>query len=299
MKTIRNIFLVAVVTLFSSTLFAQGDILSAADFMKLYKTDKNLVIIDASKAENYNKVHIKNAINLPHGDLYQIAEIDGLIETPEKLAKILGDHGVSETNTIVLTDGGSQKYSCRIYWILKYLGTPNVKILHKDMIAFKKARVPLTSVPAKRKPVTFNYSVDKSVIANIDEVKSGKYTLIDARTPEEYNGTADNSDGHLPGAVNINYTEFLNDKNAFKSKEEMEKLVSRYGITANTPVIAYCRTSVRAAVIFVAFKNVLGYNNIKVYDGAYLEWVYKNNAVNTKAKVSTQKSAKTGSGGGC
>ncbi len=299
MRTIRNIFIVAIFTLFSANIVAQGDIISATDFMKLYKTDKNLVIIDASKADNYNKIHIKNAINLPHGDLYQIAEIDGLIETPEKLAKILSDHGVSQTNTIVVTDGGSQKYSSRIYWILKYLGAPDVKVLHKDMMAFKKARVPLTSVPAKRKPVSFAPSIDKSVIADINYVKSGKAKLIDARTPEEHNGTADNSDGHLPGAININYKDFLDEHDAFKSKEELEKLVGKYGITASTPVVAYCRTSVRAAVIYVAFKNILGYDNIKVYDGAYAEWVWKDNPVNTKANVSMHKSGKTGSGGGC
>lgn len=299
MKTIRNIFIVAILALIAMPLFAQYDIISAADFMKLYKTDKNLVIIDASKPDNYSKVHIKNAINIPHSDFYQEPKADAFLKSPQEMTKILGEKGVSNTNTIVVYDEGSQKYSTRVYWILKYLGAPNVKVLHKDMIAFKKARVPLTSVPAKRKPVTFTPSVEQTVFADINDVKNGKTILIDARTPEEYNGTSENSDGHLPGAINIPYKDFLNDHNAFKSKAELEQLVSKYNLTPDKPVIAYCQTSIRAAVIYAGLKNILGFKNVKVYDGAYLDWVNKGNRVETKSSVSVHKSARTGSGGGC
>ena len=114
--------LLAVVAIFlTGSVVAQGDIISAKDFVKLAKTDKNLVIIDASKADSYGKVHVKNAINIPHETLYQETEIEGLINKPAELAAIFGEKGVVETKTIVVYDGGSQKYSSRVYWILKYL----------------------------------------------------------------------------------------------------------------------------------------------------------------------------------
>lgn len=134
-------------------------------------------------------------------------------------------------------------------------------------------------------------------MADLGYVKSGKAKIIDVRTTEEYVGSADNSDGHLPDAINIDYTELLTDTEAFKSKEDMEKVMSKYGITSSTPIVAYCRTSVRATVLYAALVNVLGYTDVKVYDGAYLEWVDKGNKVVAKAGVSTSK--KESSGGGC
>ena len=284
--------------LFSLSLFAQGDIISAADFMNLTKTDKNLVIIDASKAETYQKMHVKDAVNIPSESLAMAGnDIEGILKSPTDLAKLFGDAGVSETSTIVVYDEGSQKYSSRVYWTLKYLGAPNVKILHKDMDVWRQSRVPITKMPTPSKKATFTPKVNKALFADINEVKSGKAKIVDVRTAEEFSGAADNSDGHLPGAINIDHKDLLTDTEAFKSKEEMAKVVAAYGLTPDSPIICYCRTSVRAAVLYAALVNVLGYSNVKVYEGAYLEWVAQGNKLETKAGVSVKKS--TGSGGGC
>ncbi len=301
MSTIKNIVLSGLIVFAAITSsMAQGDIITAAEFMKMFKADKNLVIIDASKADSYKKTHIKNAVNIPHKSLYQETDVEGLIESPEALAGIFGAKGVSETKTIVVYDGGSQKYSSRVYWVLKYLGAPNVKILHKDMNEWRKSRVPITKMPTKVSKATFTPKVNANVIADLAYVKSGKAIIVDVRAPGEFDGTADNSDGHLPKAININHKDLLTDTEAFKSKAELEAIAKKHGLSADKAIVAYCRTSVRAAVLYAAFVNILGYTNVKVYDGAYLEWVAKGNQVNTKAGVSVQKKQKNAaSGGGC
>lgn len=285
------------VVLYSSSIFAQGDIITAADFMKMVKTNKNMVIIDASKADTYKKSHIKNAINIPHKTLYNETEIEGLIKDPAALAGIFGSKGVSETNTIVVYDGGSQKYSSRVYWILKYLGAPDVKILQKDMVQFRKSRVPLTPIPGKVKPATFTPNVNASIYADMAMVKSGNAIVIDARTTEEFDGTSDKSAGHIPGAVNIGYKEVLNTTEGFKNKAEMEKFAATYKLSADKPIIVYCNTGVIAAVIYAGLTNELGWTNVKIYDGAYKEWDAKGNKFENKAGVLTTK--KAASGGGC
>lgn len=298
MKTFRNILISGLTFLLvSTTVWAQGDIISAADFMKLFKADKSLVIIDASNADSYTKTHIKNAINIPHKALYQETEIEGLILEPAEMAKFLGSKGVSNDAAIVVYDGGSQKYSSRVYWVLKYMGATNVKVLHKDMDEWRKVRLPITKMPVKPKTVTFTPNVNASIIADLAYVKSGKAKVIDARAADEFDGSADNSDGHIPGAININYRDFLNEKEAFKSKAEIEAIFKANGITSSTPMVGYCRTSVRATVIYVAVVNVLGWNNFKVYDGAYLEWVAKGNKIDSKSGVSVKKKTGTSSGG--
>ena len=299
MNTIKYFIAVICVGLIFNTGLAQNDIITAAEFIKLTKSDKNLVIIDASKADSYQKMHVKNAVNVPSEAVSQEnGKVDGLLKSPEELAKLFGEAGVSEKNTIVVYDGGSQKYSSRIYWVLKYLGAPNVKILHKDMDMWKKSRVPITKMPSSVKATTFTPNVNAKILATTADVKSGKATVIDVRTHEEYVGSADNSDGHIPKSININYVDFLTDTEAFKSKEEMQKVASKYGLTADTKIIGYCRTSVRATVIYAALVNVLGYKNVEVYDGAYLEWVEEGNNIETKAGVAVKKSGSS-SGGGC
>ncbi|NQU32738.1 MAG: sulfurtransferase [Bacteroidetes bacterium] len=301
MKKLRNILLSGLVVLiYSSGLMAQGDIISAAEFMTMLKTDKNMIVVDASKADSYTKTHIKDAVNIPHKSLYNETEVEGLIEDPAKLAAIFGSKGVSETKTIVVYDGGSQKYSSRVYWILKYLGAPNVKILQKDMDQWRKSRVPITKMPTKITKATFTPKVNNAIYADLAYVKSGKATIIDARTTEEFDGTSDKSDGHIPGAINIGYKEVLNATEGFKNKAEIENFVAQYKLSADKPIVVYCNTGVIAAVIYVALTNIVDWKNVKVYDGAYKEWEALGNKFETKAGVSTEKKVKSNSSdGGC
>lgn len=299
MKKLTSILLSGLlVVLYSSTLMAQGDIITAADFMKMFKTNKNMIVIDASKADSYTKTHIKNAVNIPHKSLYKAGDIEGLIEDPAKLASIFGSKGVSDSKTIVVYDGGTQKYSSRVYWVLKYLGAPDVKILHKDMDQWRKSRVPITKMPSKIAKATFTPKVNNAIYADMAFVKSGKATIVDARTTEEFDGTSDKSAGHISGAINIGYKEMLNAKEAFKTKAEMEKVIAKYKLSADKPIAVYCNTGVIAAVIYVGLTNVMGWTNVKVYDGAYKEWDAKGNKFENKAGVLTTKKD-ANSGGGC
>ena len=280
MKKFRNILLAGlVVVLYSSSLMAQGDIITAADFMKLYKTDKSLVTIDAAKADSYKKSHIKNAVNIPNVNLNNNKD-DGFLISNEELATIFGNMGVSPEKTIVVYDGGDQKSASRVYLILKYLGAPNVKILHKNMATFKKSRVPLTPMAAKPKKVTFTVNINDAILADIDEVKSGKYKLVDARDANEFAGTTEKSVGHIPGAIHIAYKDVVDEKtHVFKSKAELESLVVGKGINPGDAVIVSCQSGKRAAVLYVVFVDILDYKNVKMYDGSYNEWVAKGNKV--------------------
>lgn len=279
MKT--NRILTLIVALILSVVYglvAQIDIISAKDFMGLAKENPNLVVIDAGKAKSFENNHVKCAIYISHLDLYQKDnEIDGLILPPEQLAAFFGDKGISENSEIVIYDDGSQKYNTRIYWILKYIGANNVKLLHMDMTEWAKVRIPLTTAMVTLKPVTFTPTVHPEIYADLDMVSKAEtdksIVLIDARTDEEFDGTGSGSTGHIPGAIHLDYKLFLTDTGAFKPEEELRKMVEDLGITPDKEIITYCKTSVRAAPVFVAFKNILGFENVRIYDGAYNEWV--------------------------
>ncbi|MCB0568490.1 MAG: sulfurtransferase [Phaeodactylibacter sp.] len=263
-------------------LLAQADIISADEFVKLTKANPDVVVVDANKPDNFKANHLKGAVNIYHNDLYQKGDIDGLILSPDELAAIFGAAGISETTPLVIYDDGTQKYSSRVYWILKYIGAQDVKLLHKDLDAWKKVRLPLTAQATPRKAVVFTPAVDASIFATTEEVQANLdnpgVVIVDARTADEYNGVS-KSDGHIPNAVNLNYEELLTANGAFKPAEEMKALLEAKGLTPDKELIFYCRTSVRATVAYAALKNVLGYTRVKVYDGAYNEWVATNPVV--------------------
>jgi thiosulfate/3-mercaptopyruvate sulfurtransferase len=283
MKRTSVAMILAVMFLFIAQALTAQVLVSAKDFTAEKKKDKTMVVIDANTADNYAKSHVMGAVNIPHKELYQDGEIEGLIKSPADLAAYFGKKGISNTSNIVIYDDGSNKYSSRVYWVLDYLGASDVRILHKDMDQWKAARVPLTRNKTAVKATTFTPKTDASILATMADVKgcSGSCVVVDARHVSEYNGTSEKpvSAGHIKGAKNVEYKEFLDDKGAFKSADQLKAVAGKYGLTSDKTIILYCVTSVRAAVTFVALKEILGYPNVKVYDGAYNEWKAKGGAM--------------------
>lgn len=271
---LNKLILLGLILLVASALSAQ-DIISVADLAKISK-NADVVIISAGAEDSY-KVHIAGAVNIPHTSLCNNEPIRNVIKPTGEMAKMLGEKGVSSDKTIVVYDEGSGKYSGRMYWILKYLGAPNVKVLNGNMTAWKAGRKPITSAATSTSSATFTVKTDAAQLATMADIKSAignsSAVIIDARTPEEYAGTAETElrKGHIPGAVNINYETVMDSKGMLKSNADLKTLFESKGVTADKTVIAYCETSVRAGIVYMVLKG-LGFSKVKVYDGAYLEW---------------------------
>ncbi len=136
-----------------------------------------------------------------------------------------------------------------------------------------------------------NYKVERvyeEYRAYYDEVKAivdkkdPRYVLVDVRSPKEYSGeiTAPpeypmehaQRGGHIPTAKNIPWAQAVNDDGTFKSVEELRKLYESQGVTADKNVIAYCRIGERSSHTWFVLKYLLGYENVKNYDGSWTEW---------------------------
>jgi thiosulfate/3-mercaptopyruvate sulfurtransferase len=259
-----------------------GDVITAADFMALYNSNENLIIIDVNKSGTYNSSHIQNAINVFHADLYQKGDIPNIMMTPDEMASYLGEKGVKENSQIVVYDDGSQMYAARLYFILKYLGAADVKMLPNVSNQWKNAGIPMSSDPSELPATTFTPIVDQGIYASTDYVDAQKakseVAVLDLRTPMEYNGTL-RSKGHIPGAINISHSNLLTRSGAFKSKGELEAIARELGISPEQEIIFSCRTGIKASLGFTAFKNILEYENIKLYDGSYVEWAAAGKAI--------------------
>lgn len=252
--------------------------ITAKDFGAELKSNKSMIVIDVQAPDVYAKQHIQGAINIPHKSLYKTGPIEGQFLEPAELAAIFSKKGVSNTSKIVLYDDGSQKYNSRVWWVLKYLGATDVLLLHKDMAQMEAARIPLTSSPVTLKAATFTPVVNAEMNIDMATLKSlienPKVLLLDAREKDEYEGMdqAKKSKGHLPGAVFMNYKEVLTPTGAYKSKEEILAIAAQCGVAPEKEVIVYCQTGIKASVLFIAFEEIAGLRNIKLYAGAYAEW---------------------------
>jgi thiosulfate/3-mercaptopyruvate sulfurtransferase len=238
----------------------------------------NVVVVSARDPKDYTKVHIPGAVNLWHKDLYKEGDIDALLKSPEEIAEILGNLGISEDKTIVIYDSGKAKFAGRIYWVLKYMGAKDVRILDGHMKMWRKGRKPVTKDETEITPVKFKASPVDSIFATIDYVKSHMknkdFTLVDAREEDEFIGKKGltKRKGHIPGAIRIDFVEVLNEDGTMKSKEDLAKVFKDAGVTPDKDVVLYCESSVRAGIMYLALTSILDYPKVRVYDGALYEW---------------------------
>jgi thiosulfate/3-mercaptopyruvate sulfurtransferase len=272
----KQIFFIAFIA-FTGIIAANAqDIISAAELDKIYK-NANVVVVSAGTAAEYNKSHITGSIHIAYTAFDKTDKIKGLLMTPAQIAKILGDNGVSEKNTIVVYDEFDGRYAGRIYSLLKYLGAKDVKVLGGNFDAWKKARRPVTRNVTQVKKTTFTPSVNNSFMATINEADaaSGKsgVILLDTRAPGEFQGREEGSKGYIPGAINMEYKELLDASGNLKSKAELQKVYNAKGATKDKEIILYCSTGVRTGLHYLALTSILGYNRVKIYDGGYNEYV--------------------------
>lgn len=257
-------------------LFAQ-DIISA-DNLASELRNSNLVVISAGPKAEYDKQHVTGSINIPYNLFDKPGNIEGLLIADAEIAKMLGERGISEKNTIVVYDEFDGRYAGRIYFLLKYLGAKDVKILDGNLDAWRAGRKPITRNPTTITRTTFTPSVNRRIMLSTQEMSGSRANsvLIDARAPGEFQGRERDSKGHLPAAINIEYKELIGANGRMKPKAELERVYTSKGITKDKEVVIYCSTGVRAGLHYLVLTSYLGYSNVKVYDGGYNEWVSVN-----------------------
>ena len=145
-------------------------------------------------------------------------------------------------------------------------------MLDGGLSKWTRENLPLVSESTIYKPSNLTTPLDPLVIIGFEELNAniGKITIIDARSPDEFDGTTPRAarGGHIPTAVNIDWNNNLDDSGKLKSDKELESL---YQIDKDTPIVTYCQGAYRAANSYLSLKK-LGFKNVKVYLGSWGEW---------------------------
>lgn len=265
-------------------------IIQTTELLALSKS-KNLIIVDASNGknayENYQHQHLGNALFVDlNTELAEIKEnlADGgrhPLPTVEQFSETLSRLGISkESHVIVYDDKNSSNAAARFWWMLKAMGHEKIQVLDGGFQEAQRAGFPINSEIATAVP-SQPYAIEswKLPVAAINEVEKATQAqnciVIDVRDSERYRGEKEPIDliaGHIPGAINIPFTENLNDKGLFLSPEELKyKYLNIFDGIATDNIIVHCGSGVTACHTLLAIASA-GLDIPKLYVGSWSEW---------------------------
>jgi len=207
--------------------------------------------------------------------------------SPEAFAKRLGEEGIGNDTTVVFY-GEDIQFGIYAWWAFRYCGHTDVRVLDGGRYRWQaEGRALTTDLPARVPAVNYRpVARRESMRIYRDEVLAAlgdKHTVIlDARSPEEYSGKRVGGPGgpdvgavrygRIPGARHLYYADLLNAEKSFKPAAELAALVAGRKAGPDDKIIAYCRMSHRATVVDFALTQILGFTNVRVYDGSWTEW---------------------------
>ena len=208
--------------------------------------------------------------------------------TPTQMATRLGNLGITEEDTLVLMSDQPQ-YATYAFFTMVQAGVPNVRVLNGSRYAWVTEGRPLTVEAPVPQSVHRSTGVgDSSIRVGRDEVLAGLETpgriIVDARSPEEYRGErvmplpefdhGAQRTGRIPGAVHLYYRRLLNRDRTFRSPQEITSVLEDLGIglEGDVEIVAYCRLSHRATLVWFALTRILERPGVRVYDGSWTEW---------------------------
>jgi thiosulfate/3-mercaptopyruvate sulfurtransferase len=262
-------------------------VLVTTDWVDENQHDPGIVIAEVDEApELYDEGHIPGAVKLHWRDDLQDPVERDLIEK-DAFEQLLGGLGIGSDTTLVLYGDKNNWFAAYAYWYLKIYGHEDVRIVDGGRQKWIDEGRELTTEVPKRTPTTYEARErDESIRTYRDAVREmidadGK-ALVDVRSPQEYTGEliappgyeqeGAQRGGHIPRAASIPWASAVRDDGTFKPADELRNLYEGKGITADKEVTAYCRIGERSAHTWFVLRELLGYENVRNYDGSWTEW---------------------------
>jgi len=205
----------------------------------------------------------------------------------EELAELFASKGISSDQTIVFYGGNNNWFAAYAYWLCKLRGIDNVTLLDGGRMKWRLEDRPLTTKETEPSRGTFQSGSDRPELRAardelIDVAIKGDGLMVDVRSPGEFSGEVMAPShlpqeqpyvaGHVPGAANIPWSQAANEDGTFKSVDELRDLYGDKGITGDGTVIAYCRIGERSSHTWFVLSELLGFPNVKNYDGSWTEY---------------------------
>jgi len=259
--------------------YANPQFLVETDWLAQRLSDPSLRIVDMrNNPEEYASGHIPGAVYLAVSQTRMALKEPGFILPPDyEIEETLGQLGITAETMVVVYDDLGGLNASRLFFTLDYVGHEKMALLNGGLTewvaegrGFSKEvpRVAKTAYVARAQ--TRRVGSARWIVASLGKPD---VRLVDARSPKEFRGedVRAKRGGHIPGAVNIEWTENLTDEKTFKPADQLAALYERAGVTKDKTVVAYCQTMHRGALSYFALR-LLGYPNVRGYDRSWSEW---------------------------
>jgi len=269
------------------TAFAHPERLVSTDWLAEHLGTPGLVVVESDEdVLLYETGHIEGAVKIDwHTDLNDPVTRDYL--DGAGFAKLVGSKGIARDTTVVIYGDKNNWWAAYALWVFALFGHEDVRLLDGGRAKWEaEGRAYTTEVP---KPAPVDYPVvvrdDSTIRAFKEDVldQLGASPLVDVRSPEEYVGDRTTAPaypeesalraGHIPTARNVPWARAVAEDGSFKGRQELDAIYrDEIGLKEGEDVIAYCRIGERSSPTWFALKYLLGFKNVKNYDGSWTEW---------------------------
>ncbi len=266
--------------------YAYPEVLVSTEWLAKHLDSKDLVIVESDEdVLLYQTGHIPGAVKIDwHTDLNDPITRDYL--DGKAFAELLASKGIARDTTVVIYGDNKNWWATYALWVFKLFEHPDVRILDGGREKWVAEGRPLTtetpSIVRSEYPVVTRD--DKTIRAFRDDVLAHLGgPLVDVRSPQEYSGERthmpDYPDegalrgGHIPGASSIPWSKAAGELGVFRDRHELEKLyIEEAGLNPSDKTIAYCRIGERSSHSWFVLKYLLGFQDVRNYDGSWTEW---------------------------
>ncbi|PZC46450.1 MAG: thiosulfate/3-mercaptopyruvate sulfurtransferase [Chloroflexi bacterium] len=262
--------------------YALTELLINTEWLQNNLSNEDIRIVDCGYWEAYKRAHIPGAVGIRGDHYFKDPDTNRtFISNPEQFSREISELGISNNTLVVAYDDFGSLWATRLWWALKYYGHHSVKILNGGWQKWLREGRQITDVKPQIQKTKFDRTIDQSILATAEQVmdtdrNNPEKIVFDVRSTAEYKGENDRGNkrsGHIPGAKHLEWLNFVDKEKSmtFKSASEIEALLAPLDITKDKEITTYCQGGIRAAHVFFVLE-LLGYKNLRVYDGSFREW---------------------------
>jgi thiosulfate/3-mercaptopyruvate sulfurtransferase len=262
-------------------------VLVTTQWVAQHHDDPNVVVAEVDENPDlYEEGHVPGAVKLHWKDDLQDPTERDLVDKAT-FEQLMGERGITNDTTLVVYGDKNNWFAAYAYWYVKTYGHADVRIMDGGRQKWiDEGRELAAETPS---PETRAYTArprDESIRAYRDQVRgwmgADGHALVDVRSPGEYAGEliappgyeqeGAQRAGHIPTAVSIPWATAVRDDGTFKSADDLREHYGSRGITADRKITAYCRIGERSAHTWFVLRELLGYEQVRNYDGSWTEW---------------------------
>ena len=269
------------------TEYAHPESLVTTDWVATYGSDANVRLVEVDvDTSAYESGHIARAVGWDwKSQLQQTLSRD--LVSKDGMEQLLGSSGIDNGTTVILYGDNNNWFAAWAFWQMKYYGHEDVRLMNGGRAKWELEGRPLTADVVDHASKSYTAKVANEDIRAyrdqvLNKVNAGSINLVDVRSPVEYSGEllapenlpqeGSQRAGHIPGAVNVPWGQAVADDGSFKSADELRVLYGGKGIDGGKETIAYCRIGERSSHTWFVLTQLLGYTNVRNYDGSWTEW---------------------------